>query len=105
MTTLHIREYHELARDVSGYKMPVGKEPALASQTVTYTTTSTQSTAFQSSTTISANTHLIRVVATGDTLIEFGENPTAVATSILIKAGAAEYFGVTPGHKVAAKDA
>lgn len=105
MSTLYIREYNELARDLPGAKMPVGKEPALASQTVSFTTSSVQSTAFQSDGTVSApgSTFLVRVISDADALLEFGANPTAVATSILVKAGVAEYFGVVPGHKVAVK--
>jgi hypothetical protein len=67
------------------------------SQKVAYTNTSAQSTA------LGVGTTLIRVVSTTDCFIKIASNPTAVAdTSLFLKAGIPEYFGVTGGYKVAA---
>jgi len=100
MADLHIQEYVELGR-VSGGSVPVGMEPPVAIQKTTYTITSVQSGA------INAKTNFVRVIATGDSKIAFGVDPTATANSMLIKAGVAEYFGVPvgSGYKIAAIDA
>ena len=43
-----------------------------------------------------------RVVADADCHLEVGGNPTATTGSVIkLTAGSAEYFGVTPGHKIA----
>lgn len=103
MPNLSITEYHELARDQSGYKIPAGQVPANTYQNITFTSTSVQSAAF--STADQRGTHLVRVISDTDARIAFGVDPTAIATgssaTTLLKAGAAEFFGVTPGHKVA----
>lgn len=66
-------------------------------QKITTTGTSSQSTAVGSGTTI------IRVFATQSTYIEIGSNPTATtASSLYLPYGIVEYFGVAPGHKIAA---
>ncbi len=98
MSELNITEYGQLGRDASGYTVPVGEEPALAVQNVSFTSSSIQSAAFQ------GKTRFVRVVADIDTRISFGENPTAAATTSTLPAGAVEYFGVKQGrnHKVAA---
>jgi len=69
--------------------------PVLAAQVVTFTT-STQSSA------LNADTTYVRVVADADCHLEVGGNPTATTGSVVkLTAGSAEYFGVTPGHKIA----
>ena len=65
-------------------------------QTVAFTGTSAQSSAFQGS------TNIIRVCASQDCFILFGASPTATTSSIFMPAGVVEYFSVTPGQKVAA---
>ena len=65
-----------------------------ATQALTFTT-STQSSA------ISAATRFVRVVADADCHIAVGDNPTATTGDLKLTAGSAEYFGVTPGHKIA----
>jgi hypothetical protein len=77
------------------YGMPVMHPDS--TQSVTYTTT-TQSTAF------STSTNLIRVIADADVYLAFGDNPTATASDIRVPANTAEYFGVNPGDKVACYD-
>ena len=66
-----------------------------ASQAVSFDG-SVQSTAF------SANTRIIRVVATTDCFIAVGANPTATTTSTYIPFGSVEYFKVAGAVKVAA---
>lgn len=97
MATLLIQEYARLAPDVNSHRIQAGEEPAETSQSVTYTT-STQSAAF------GASTKLIRVIADADVHLAFGTSPTATAASMRVTADTAEYFGVVPGHKVAAYD-
>ncbi len=98
MAVLQITEYAELARDRQGNQVPVGKEPAIASQTVTYTT-STNSSAFDN------KTRFIRVYADTRAHIAFGSGTqTATATNTRLAADAAEYFGVIGGQQLAAYD-
>ncbi|MCP4328412.1 MAG: hypothetical protein GY791_08250 [Alphaproteobacteria bacterium] len=98
MANLYIREYAYLARDENGGLAQIGSEPAQAGQSVSFTTSS-QSAAFQ------ADTRFIRIIADADAYLDFGASPTAaVADGLLVKANEAEYFGVVPGHKVAAYD-
>lgn len=58
---------------------------------------SVQSSAFGAATT------LVRVHVTEDTHLAFGADPTVVAdgTGLFMPAGTIEYFGVTPGQKLA----
>lgn len=65
-------------------------------QTISFTGTSGQSSAFQ------AGTTLIRVVSDVACFIAFGSNPTASSSTLFLPAGIVEYFGVLPGTKVAA---
>jgi hypothetical protein len=98
MATLHIREYAYLARDENGRLAQIGAEPAEAGQSVSFSTSS-QSAAFQ------VDTRFVRVIADADAWLDFGADPTAAtAGGLLVKANEAEYFGVVPGHKVAAYD-
>ena len=97
MAYLFIQEYEELVTDGKGQMVPVGREPAVATQRVTFTT-STASTAFN------ARTKFIRVTGDAAAYLAFGASPTATASSMLLPSGAVEYFGVTGGQKVAAYD-
>lgn len=47
-------------------------------------------------------TTIIRLVSTTDCYLKFGATPTAVATDMLLPANVVEYFGATPGVKIAA---
>lgn len=96
MAILNVTEYTSVAKDKFSNRIPVGQEPANATQDVSVGAGSTQSNAF------AATTRMVRVVADVDSRILFGSNPTATSTSILVVAGQAEYFGVEPGTKVAA---
>lgn len=73
----------------------VAQLPPIAEQVVTFTTT-TQSAAANHS------TRFVRVIADADCHIAAGANPTATTSTMKLIAGAPEYFGVTPGHKIAA---
>lgn len=97
MAKAHIQEYAHLAQDANGQIIPVGKERAVATQSVTYTT-ATQSSAFDGS------SSFIRIIADADAFIAFGTNPTADADSLFLPANVAEYFGIEPGDKVSVYD-
>lgn len=42
----------------------------------------------------------IRLASDVDCFVEFGIDPTATSNSLLLLGGAAEYFIVTPGHRL-----
>ncbi len=65
------------------------------SQRLTIGGSSAQSIAFSSS------TGLIRLCPTVDCYVDIGSNPTATNGSIYLPAGSIEYFGCSPGEKVA----
>lgn len=96
MAVLYITEYEDLARDSQGNAIAAGKEPAVATQAVTFTT-STQSAAFN------GKTNFVFIVS--DTLgyIRFGSSPTAVTTEpTRMPADVGMFFGVKGGDRVAA---
>lgn len=64
-----------------------------ATQTVAIGAASAQSTPFVAG--------LIRVIASVDCFLFFGENPTSSSGEMLLKAGVAEYYAVVPGERVA----
>lgn len=96
MAKLHISEFVALAPDGAAFPavMQLPQLPPVAQQTVTFTT-STQSSA------LNASTRFVRVISDADCHIEVGANPTATTSSLKLMSGSAEYFGVTPGHKIA----
>ncbi len=97
MAKLYITEFFSQGVD-GGSKtpvVPVPQMPPAAEQVVTFTTT-TQSAA------LNAATRFVRLIADADCHIAVGANPTATTSNLKLIAGAAEYFGVTPGHKIAA---
>tara|TARA_R110000751_G_scaffold40814_5_gene96356 strand:+ start:6060 stop:6359 length:300 start_codon:yes stop_codon:yes gene_type:complete len=99
MTTLFIQEYTNLANDGHGQIVQAGKEPAVASQVVTFTGT-TASAAF------AASTRLVRISATGNCHLKFGATaPTALTSHMKMMANVPEYFGVSGASFVAAIDA
>ena len=99
MATLNVTEYANLSEDRNGTIMPVAKEPSLRSFNVTYTTST-------ASDTLKKGTRFVRLIADADAHIEFGESPTATATSTRLEANIAEYFGVDGSQtlKIAAYD-
>lgn len=90
MATLSITEYAKMARDSAGHLIPVGMEPAVARQSITYTTAA-QSAAFNASTRF-----ILVVAASADGYLEFGTNPTATATDTRIVQDVAQFFGIDP---------
>ena len=100
MAKLSITEYDVLPDDGRGRLLPLGGEPALADQEVTFTT-ATQSSAFN------GKTKFIRLVADAgraDCRVLFGANPTALATSQRLVADVEYWRAVVPGQKVSAYD-
>lgn len=96
MAILSIREYSHLAEDHRGNVVPVGMEPAVAGQSVTFTTT-TQSAAFN------ASTRFVQLEVDANAYLDFGTNPTAVAgDGFKLPAGVVVFVGVRPGDKIAA---
>lgn len=97
MSTLYITEYEELAKDGTGAVIQAGKEPAITTQTVSFTGTAGVSAAFN------ARTNYVRLYADGAGFLLFGVSPTAVtASGTPIALTTAEYFGVIPAQKVSA---
>lgn len=100
MAVVYISEYSHVAsvdspRGPNGIAAQAPQEPALASQTVAITGSTTQSSAFNRDTT------LLRVHADAVCSIEIGSNPTATTSSKRLAAGQTEYFGVKSGMKLA----
>ena len=87
MANLWITEYSDIGESWGGDKILVGREPALITQTISYTT-STQSV------NLHEKTRFVRVKADADAHLVFGSNPTATVESTPIEANVAEYFGV-----------
>jgi len=96
MATLWITEYAFVATS-GNVTMPVGQEPAVATQTVSFTT-ATQSAAFN------ASARLVRIQSSINAYVLFGSNPTATASTTPITANQPQWFGVVPGHKVSVYD-
>lgn len=69
--------------------------PPTASENVTVSATSSQGSVFLPA------TRLVRLHAVVACRVAFGVNPTASASSMRLAAGQTEYFGVTPGQRVA----
>ena len=95
MAVLYITEYELLAVTANG-NVPVGKEPAIATQALTYTGTSAASAAFNS------RTKFVRLHTDGICSIIFAADPTATTSNPRMGANQTEYFGVDAGDKVAA---
>lgn len=96
MAILDIKEYQRMAVDQQGAYVQTGIEPGIKQQITALGAGSQQSAAFDQS------TLFVRVHADVVARIEIGANPTADGTSMRLAAGATEYFGVRPGHKIAA---
>ena len=95
MATMIITEYGNIGVTGHGWQIPIPSEPAIAEQTLTFTTT-TQSAEF------SSGTAYVRIVADADCHVRFGSDPTAT-TSHQPLAADTEYFrAVRQDHKVAA---
>ena len=97
MATCIITEFNTIASGAPGYMAQLAMEPAVTTQTVTYTT-ATQSSAFN------ALTRLVKLHPSANCRVVFGTNPTAVATSEFLIANTDHWRGVFPGHKVSVYD-
>ena len=94
MATAKISEYKEMAKDASGDNVAVPMEPAISTQTVTFTT-AVASAAFNKS------TKFIRVVADAKAHFVVGGSPAnPTASSPFLPANLPEYLGVRQGHKI-----
>lgn len=93
--TCKISEYDRLPETAQGDDLPVAREPALVTQTVTYTT-STGSAVFN------ANTRYVRIVCDAKAHFVFSTAGTnATANSPYLPADTPEYFGLRqPGYLV-----
>ncbi len=92
-----ITEYDKLAVDNLGARVAAGVEPSSFVQQIAVSGVSAACTnAFD------GNTKFVRVHTDVTVRIKFGTAPVADATSQRMVAGATEYFGVTPGIKMAA---
>lgn len=94
MSTLWITELDSVPRGRAGEPIPVGHLPPVAEQTVTFTTTAAESSAFNS------RTSVVRVHSDAACSIAVGSDPTATASNLPMASGAPEYFGVSPGDKL-----
>lgn len=95
MASVYISEYSNLKNSKVRDLIQAAEEPGLAIQKVTASGTSGQSSAFN------AETRFVRIHTDAIVSIKFGSNPTATTSDLRLQADATEYFGVTPGHKVA----
>lgn len=93
MARLSIREYEHTTHLARGL-IPVGEEPALASQSVAIGGASAQSA------TLNLRTKFVRIHSDVACSIEFGTDPTAVAGSCDFAAGQTEYFGVANASQI-----
>lgn len=97
MAKMYIQEYEKLAKDHQGNIVPVGLEPAVSSQQITFTV-STTSVAFD------GRTKFVRVSCDAAARLKFGSAPVATGADMIVAANTPEYWGVTPGLKIAAYD-
>jgi len=88
MGKLSVTEFNQLGRDEPGSPMPAGELFLHTSQSVDFTSVSSQSADFQ------VSTRMIRIVSDADCYIEVSDNPVASPTTILVPAGNVEYFGI-----------
>ncbi len=96
MATLYIAEYQQTKKLEGREAAAIIDEASLvAEQTVSIGMSSTPSAAFN------AGTNVIRVHTDAICSIVINANPTAAATNKRMAANTTEYFGVTPGWKLA----
>jgi len=96
MADIYVTEYAELARDIKSFHLAAPLEPCLAVQKIGNPATTTQSSAFN------AQTKFVMVHASAAAHVSFGSNPTATTSTDRLGAGETRFYGVVPGHKVAA---
>ena len=99
MATAFLREYADVAHTFSK-TVQAGAEPAIADQTVSTSASSAQSNAFN----VNTRVLCISTPAAQAVCCLFGDNPTALVTSLRLPANSLVFFGVKPGQKVALID-
>jgi len=98
MATAFIREWRDTYRPSGSNDVPIVAEPAVTTQTVTYTTTT-------ASAVFNADSRIIRVFADAAFHYEVGAAPTATASSMKHPAGVNLEFAVAgPLMKIAIYD-
>lgn len=95
MATINITQFSDVSTTARG-SLLCAEVPFISSADITAVASSVQSAAFDN------QARTVRVVSDKDVRIAFGANPTATATSLALKAGIPEYFGVSAGQKLAA---
>jgi hypothetical protein len=93
MSTLYVTEFGSAGRT------PLGDEPAVRTQVVTYSTSAACALGFHDS------TRLVRVVSPTACHIKFGSAPVATTSDEYLAADQEAWRAVAPGYKVAAIDA
>jgi hypothetical protein len=95
MAKLYVTEFQflENANDIGG--VPQAARLPGTTNVVTFTTSSVQSAVF------GANTRFVRVVSDVAACLAYGSNPTATTSGLRLAAESPEYFGVTPGQRLA----
>lgn len=93
MSTLYVTEFGSAGRT------PLADEPAVRTQTVTFTTSAACALGFQE------RTRIVRVISPTACHIKFGTAPTATTSDEYLAADQEAWRTVPPGHKVAAVDA
>ena len=93
MATLFIEEFS--AGSAPGIPLPVGRQPAAATQTVSIGAVTAQSSAF------GATTRFVRLHTDAVCSYAFGADPTATTSKPRMAANQTEYFAVEPGQKIA----
>ena len=96
MTILYITEFADFGTTKNGRTGQVAEQPPLAEQTIALTSSSAQSSAFNT------NTSLIRLHTDSICAVEFGTDPTAVASgggspTARMAANQTEYYTVPNG--------
>ena len=95
MATLYISEFRQLASIGTTVGQVFPQPPVTTDHVVAIGVSSAQSTAF------SANTHVVLLCADAVCSFLFGDDPTALTTSMRLPANTHIAFAVQPGQKVA----
>lgn len=99
MGKVYIREYVRAGKEwVGGTPIASAQEPGTDQPVITTSGTSAQSQAFAGS------TRFVRVQTDAIVSFVFGDNPVATINNARMPANGTEYFGVTPGMKLAVID-
>ncbi len=88
MNELNITEYGTMT--ISGH----GMEPSILARTVEFDQSGSVSKSF------SDRTMFVRLIATADCRVAFGQDPRAGSESTILPSGQVQYFGVQKLHKL-----